>query len=135
MTIDRKRIVPLIAAATIAGGALAAAGAAGASEEHGRRGHMEHSERGEMDHHGMRYADRDHDRARMHMDERGPRGANALSYDALAGKLAEQGYGDITKIEHKGRGVVEVKAKDKTGALVELSVDGRTGAVLRSKSE
>ena len=133
MTIQFTRNATLAAAVILTLGAATATGVFASSDrwEHGRGDG--YSERGE--HESRR--DRDHDRRRVHREDRdfdrGPAASGTtLSIDALAAKLKEQGFDSIVKVQRKS-GAFEVKARNANGALVELWADGATGQVLRSK--
>lgn len=145
MTTNSIRTATLIAFSVLAIGAGTATSVF-ASNERGERGHVERSERGHIEHSERSHVERgehrdmrDSDRGRAHREDRehGRRSAvttdgPALSTDALSDKLKEQGYASILKVEPKS-GAFEVKAKNQDGTIVELRVDGATGAVQSSK--
>lgn len=63
--------------------------------------------------------------------------ANATTMDMprLIQHVASLGYHDIDEVERKGDRLYEVKARDPKGQWVEITVDGRSGEVLRSERE
>jgi len=48
-------------------------------------------------------------------------------------RVTALGYTDVREVERKGAKMFEVKARDAQGRWVELTLDARTGEVLRSE--
>lgn len=59
--------------------------------------------------------------------------ASAKTFQQLVDHLVAQGYRDVREIERKSDKLYEVKARDAGGAWVELTVDARSGEVLKTE--
>lgn len=59
--------------------------------------------------------------------------ASAKTFQQLVDHLVAQGYRDVREIERKSDKLYEVKARDAAGAWVELTVDARSGEVLKTE--
>lgn len=60
--------------------------------------------------------------------------AAVLTIQEVMDRLTQQGWRDITKIEHE-RGKYEVKARGADGVRMELDIDDRTGAILKQERD
>lgn len=58
-----------------------------------------------------------------------------LDMPQLIERLRGLGYSDIREIERKGERLYEVDARNPAGERVELTIDARSGEILRSKPE
>ena len=59
--------------------------------------------------------------------------ASAKTFQQLVDHLVAQGYRDVREIERKSDKLYEVKARDAAGAWVELTIDARSGEVLKTE--
>ena len=59
--------------------------------------------------------------------------ATTKNFQQLVDHLVSQGYRDVREIERKSDKLYEVKARDAGGVWVELTVDARSGEVLKSE--
>lgn len=62
-----------------------------------------------------------------------PAAASAMSIAQVIEHLAGRGYNEVREVERKSDKLFEVKARDAKGAWVELTVDARSGEVLKSE--
>lgn len=58
-----------------------------------------------------------------------------MSFAQIVDHIATLGYRDVREVERKGDKLFEVKARDAQGRWVELTLDARTGELLRSKPD
>lgn len=61
--------------------------------------------------------------------------AAPMNFQQIADRVVAQGYSDVREIERKSDKLYEVEAHDAKGRRVELSVDARSGEVLREKAK
>lgn len=62
-----------------------------------------------------------------------PPGAAPMSFQQVIDRVASQGYVDVREIERKSDKLYEIEARDRQGRRVELSIDSRSGEILREK--
>lgn len=56
-----------------------------------------------------------------------------MSFAQVVDHVATLGYRDVREVERKGDKLFEVKARDAQDRWVELTIDARSGELLRSK--
>jgi hypothetical protein len=56
-----------------------------------------------------------------------------MSFAQIVDHVATLGYRDVREVERKGDKLFEVKARDTQDRWVELTIDARSGELLRSK--
>lgn len=61
--------------------------------------------------------------------------AAPMNFQQIADRVVAQGYSDVREIERKSDKLYEVEAHDAKGRRVELSIDTRSGEVLREKAK
>jgi len=58
-----------------------------------------------------------------------------MSFQQLVDRVVALGYQDVREIERESDKLYEVKARNSKGQLVELTVDARSGEILREKQK
>lgn len=64
-----------------------------------------------------------------------PAERTAMSFAQIVDHVTTLGYRDVREVERKGDKLFEVKARDAQGRWVELTLDARSGELLRSKPD
>ncbi|MCU0762801.1 MAG: PepSY domain-containing protein [Hydrogenophaga sp.] len=62
-------------------------------------------------------------------------GGTAMNFGQVTEAVTKLGYQDIREIERKSDKLYEVEARDAAGAKVELTVDARTGEILKTETK
>lgn len=57
--------------------------------------------------------------------------AGLLGFQQVIDRVVAQGFRDVREVELKGDRLYEIEARDDQGRRVELTVDGRSGEILR----
>jgi len=58
-----------------------------------------------------------------------------MNFQQLVDRVVALGYQDVREIERESDKLYEVKARNSKGQLVELTVDARSGEILREKQK
>ena len=58
-----------------------------------------------------------------------------MGFAQIVEQVATLGYRDVREVERKSDKLFEVKARDAQGQWVELTIDARSGELLRSKPD
>ena len=61
--------------------------------------------------------------------------ATAMNFQQVVDRVVAQGYRDVREVERKGDKLYEVKARDGQGRRVELTLDARSGEILRTEAD
>ena len=57
----------------------------------------------------------------------------SMNFQQVVQRVVAQGYADVREVERKGDKLYEVKARDAQNRRVELTVDARSGEILREE--